>query len=91
MYRNPARPNAKVTSAQAARPIGIARADRNKSVSVNIDWDESVHIKSTYTAAVLVGGILPSTPTPPSPWWMWVLLGIFLLVAYLVSRARRRR
>jgi hypothetical protein len=46
---------------------------------------------STYTAAVLVGGILPSTPIPPSPWWMWVLLGIFLLVAFLVSRARRRR
>jgi hypothetical protein len=40
---------------------------------------------------VLVGGILPSTPVQPSPWWMWVLLGIFLLVAFLVSRARRRR
>ena len=62
-------------------PIGV----------VNIDWDESVHIKSTYTAGVLVGGILPSSPVQPSPWWMWVLLGIFLLVAFLVSRARRRR
>jgi len=58
---------------------------------VNIDWDESVDIKSTYTAAVLVAGILPSSPVKPSPWWMWVLLGIFLLVAFLVSRARRRR
>jgi hypothetical protein len=69
----------------------VGRRGLEPSTSTFIDWDESVHIKSTYTAAVLVGGILPSTPIPPSPWWMWVLLGIFLLVAFLVSRARRRR
>jgi len=40
-------------------------------------------------AAVALRGWMPNTPIPPSPWWMWVVVAVFLLVAFFVSRARR--
>jgi hypothetical protein len=41
-------------------------------------------------AAVVLRGWMPNTPINASPWWMWVVVAVFLLVAFLVSRARRR-
>lgn len=46
---------------------------------------------STMSCLLLTGNPYPQAPYPPVHWWMWVAVGVFVVVWFFVYFVRRRR
>jgi hypothetical protein len=40
---------------------------------------------------LLTGNPYPRVPYPPVQWWMWVAVGVFVVVWFFIYFVRRRR